>query len=233
VTLGDPGSVSIGDPVVAIGNALGQGGVPKATQGRVTALDQQVTAGDPGGQSETLHNLIQIDASIKPGDSGGALVDKDGKVIGMNTAAASGRFSIQTGSNIAFAIPITNAVTVVKQIRTGTDTDRVHIGARALLGVEACDASAAACAIDGLDIPPGIDSGALVSGVQDSTGAHDAGLHVGDVIVSVNGKSVTDSASLRLALTDYHPGDQVKVSWVDSSGRHHDANVTLSEGPPL
>ena len=74
---GDPSKVQIGDPVVAIGNALGQGGTPKASQGHVTALDQQVTAGDEGGSQETLDGMIQINAPIQPGDSGGALVDAE------------------------------------------------------------------------------------------------------------------------------------------------------------
>ena len=93
ITFGDPSKLQAGDPVVAIGNALGKGGTPTATQGKITALNQDVTAGDPGGVSETLHGMIQIDAPIQPGDSGGALLNADAEVIGMNTAAAGGRFT--------------------------------------------------------------------------------------------------------------------------------------------
>ena len=230
ITLGDPSGVNVGDPVVAIGNALGKGGTPTAVQGSVTALDQQVTAGDPGGQSETLQGMIQTDAPIQPGDSGGALVNADGKVIGMNTAAAAGRFELQTGTNIGYAIAIDNATTIVHKIEAGNDTGRVHIGARALLGVNVTNAS------DG--DPNGncsqiaVSSGALVTNVQSNSGASSAGIQSCDVITSVADKSVADSNALHLALTVYHPGDSVKIGWVDANGGHHDANVKLVEGPP-
>ena len=112
VSLADASNVSIGDTVVAIGNAGGRGGTPAATAGSVTALDQKVTAGDEGtGNSETLHGMIQMSAPIEPGDSGGPLVNTDGKVIGMNTAAAqSDDFFGQSGSTTAFAIPINKAM---------------------------------------------------------------------------------------------------------------------------
>ncbi len=225
VVFGEPSKVQIGDPVVAIGNALGQGGTPKASQGQVTALNQQVTAGDENGSQETLHGMIQINAPIQPGDSGGALVDASGKIIGMNTAAAGsgGQFNNSQGSNVGFAIPIDNAVNIVSQIRTGNDTDKIHIGDRAMLGVSAqpVDGSSAAT------------SGALVVGVQDGTGAAAAGLKQNDVIVSVNGKAIADDGALRETLSHLHPGDTVDVGWVDSAGTHHDASIKLVVGPPL
>jgi S1-C subfamily serine protease len=225
ITFGEPKKAQIGDPVVAIGNAGGKGGTPSVSQGRITALDQQVTAGDPGGNQETLEGMIQINAPIQPGDSGGALVDRNGKILGMNTAAAGGgRFNSQAGSNIGFAIPIDNAVSIVSQIRTGTETDKVHIGDRALLGVQVED-------LDGQNAA--VTSGALVVGVQDHTGASDAGVQTGDVVVTLNGQAVADSASLRRGLGKLHPGDSVRVGWVDSTGRHHEASVKLVAGPPL
>jgi S1-C subfamily serine protease len=224
VTFGDPSKISVGDPVVAIGNALGKGGTPQATQGQVTALDQQVTAGDNQGQSETLEGMIQINAPIQPGDSGGALVDADARIIGMNTAAAGGgRFNAQA-SNIGFAIPIDNAVSIVSQIRTGVDTEKVHIGDRALLGVQVQDAS-------GQNGP--VDAGAFVVGVQDGTGASAVGMQQGDVLVSLNGKAIADQEALRNALYPFHPGDKVSVGWVDASGARHNADITLTVGPPL
>ncbi|MDP9336876.1 MAG: trypsin-like peptidase domain-containing protein [Actinomycetota bacterium] len=225
VTFGEPSKVHIGDPVVAIGNALGRGGKPSASQGQVTALDQQVTAGDAGGSQETLEGMIQINAPIQPGDSGGALVDRSAKIIGMNTAAAGGgRFNAQTGSDIGFAIPIDNAVGIVSQIRSGTDTDKIHIGDRALLGVQVQN-------VDGQNAA--VSSGALVVGVQDNTGASAAGMQTGDVIVSLDGKPIANSAALRLALVKFHPGESVSVGWVDSTGKRHDASVKLIIGPPL
>ncbi len=225
ITFGDPSKVQVGDPVVAIGNALGQGGTPKASQGHVTALDQQVTAGDEGGTQETLEGMIQINAPIQPGDSGGALVDASGKVIGMNTAAAGGgQFNARVGSNVGFAIAIDNAVGIVSQIRSGTETDKVHIGDRALLGVQVQD-------LNGQNSQA--TSGALVVGVQPNTGAADAGIQTNDVLTTLNGKPITDSASLRLGLVKFHPGDSVSVGWVDTSGNSHTADVKLVVGPPL
>jgi S1-C subfamily serine protease len=224
VTFGDPSKVSVGDPVVAIGNALGKGGTPQATQGHVTALDQQVTAGDSAGQSETLEGMIQINAPIQPGDSGGALVDADSRIIGMNTAAAGGgRFNAQA-SNIGFAIPIDNAVSIVSQIRTGEDTATVHIGDRALLGVQVQD-------IAGQNAP--VSEGAFVVGVQNDTGASAVGMQKGDVLVSLNGKPIADQKALRTALYPFHPGESVSVGWVDSAGTRHNADIKLIVGPPL
>jgi S1-C subfamily serine protease len=227
ITFGNPSQVNIGDRVVAIGNALGRGGTPAVTQGKVTALDQQVTAGDPaGGTTETLEQMIQIDAPIQPGDSGGALVDAGGRVIGMNTAAAGGRFRQQTGSNVGFAIPVDNAVTVVKQIQTGVGTDEVHIGGnRALLGVRVSDVDS-----QGANAP--VNSGALVIGVEGSSAAGSAGIKTGDVVVSVDSRSIADQNGLHLALTRYQPGDQVRVGWVDTAGVQRSATVKLGEGPP-
>jgi S1-C subfamily serine protease len=229
VTFGDPSKVNVGDPVVAIGNALGQGGTPKVSQGKVTALDQQVTAGDPtGGTTETLNGMIQIDAPIQPGDSGGALVNSAGQVIGMNTAAAGGRFTQQTGSNIGFAIPVDHAITVVRQIQNGSGSDRVHIGSsRALLGVNVADANAG-----DTNCSSGQTSGALVVGVQGNSAASAAGIQECDTITSLNGKSISDQNALHLALTAYNPGQKVSVGWVDTSGGNHTADVTLGSGPP-
>ncbi len=229
VTFGDPSNVNVGDPVVAIGNALGQGGTPKVTQGKVTALNQTVTAGDPSvGTSETLHGVIQIDAPIQPGDSGGALVDANGNVIGMNTAAAGGRFRQQLGSNIGFAIPVDNAISVVHQIQSGVETGRVHIGPRGLLGVSvrnAADAAGTLCADQ-----TAVSTGAVVLEVQ--AGASDIGIGKCDVIVSVAGKDIADTNALNLALSTYHPGDRVAIGWVDTNGQRHDATAELTPGPP-
>ncbi len=94
----------------------------------------------------------------------------------------------------------------------------------ALLGVQVED-------LDGQAAP--VTAGALVTGVQSNTGASGAGMQAGDVIISVNGKSISDSASLRLALDPFHPGDSVNVGWVDANGNQKSAGVKLVVGPPL
>src|SRR5205814_3465324 len=104
------------------------------TGGAVTALERTLTAADPGGQSETLSGMIQIDAPIEPGDSGGPLLDGAGKVIGINTAAAQG-FRMSS-SNVGFAVPIDTAMSIARQIESGKTSSTVHVGPRGILGVE-------------------------------------------------------------------------------------------------
>jgi S1-C subfamily serine protease len=139
--LGDSSSVRTGDSVTALGNAGGKGGTPSVANGTVTALNQGITASDEGSgsNSEQLTGLIETNANIQPGDSGGALVNSYGQVIGMNTAASSGT-QFQSQSNQAavqaYAIPVDNAESIAKQVEAGQGSSTVHIGATAFLGIE-------------------------------------------------------------------------------------------------
>lgn len=223
--IGDADEVRVGDPVVAIGNQLGQG--TKVTQGKVTGLNQQVTASDGrGGRTETLRGMIQIDAPIKPGNSGGPLVDAEGRVIGINTAA-SGR-GLTLGVNIGFAIPIGRAMGIADQIRNGDESDGVHIGPRALLGVSVQPADEVSLGSP----PPPVDRGALVIEVDGAGAAREVGIEAGSVIVGVDGRTVDDDDELREILGDFDPGDRVRVTWVDPSGDRRSGNARLREGPP-
>ena len=133
--LGDSTGVSLGDTVVGLGNAGGLGGSPSVAAGQVTALNQSITAQDEStGASEQLNGLIQTDADIQPGDSGGALVNSSAQVVGVNTAASAG-FSFQTQEGQGFAIPINQAVTIAHEIQSGHNSSTVHIGPTAFLGV--------------------------------------------------------------------------------------------------
>jgi S1-C subfamily serine protease len=180
VTLGDSSAVSVGDPVVALGNALGRQGPPSVSQGHVTALNQTITATDQGGGNpETLNGLIQIDAPIQPGDSGGPLVDASGKVIGMDSAADGGGFNGQAPSTVGFAIPINSAMAIVKQLEAGgASPSSVPTGHGALLDVDVQDATA-----------QGV-SGALVVQVPSGSPAASAGIVAGDVIVGFDGQPI-------------------------------------------
>ena len=186
-----------------------------------------MTAGDVGsGNSETLHGMIQISAPIEPGDSGGPLVNTEGKVIGMNTAAAqSDDFFGQNGSSTAFAIPIDKAMQVVKQIEAGNDSDTVHVGERGILGVQVRNVGA-----NGLASPT--DTGAAIAGVQSGGPADSAGLSQNDVITSLDGKAVTNASDLTSLMFPYHPGDKVDVGWVDQNGQTHHDSLKLIPGPP-
>ena len=211
-------TVSAGDAIVAIGNALGQGGTPAAAQGLVTAVDQTITASDGlGTNAETLSGLIEISAAVEPGDSGGATVNTYGQVVGMTTAASSGGFRPMStnATTTAYAIPIETARSIARQIEAGVPSATVHIGLHGLLGVRVQD---------------GFGAGAQVVAVQSNSAAAAAGLAAGDVIVSINGTSISSSSALTDALSATHVGDKITVGWQDIGGQAHGANVTLATG---
>jgi len=135
VPLGNSSSVTTGASVVAMGNAEGQSAIVPVS-GQVTALNQTITAGDQGGSvtEETLHNMIETNADIVSGDSGGPLADTAGDVIGMDTAGNDGGFAVQQSAT-GYAIPINNALAVVQQIRSGQASSTVTIGYPPFMGV--------------------------------------------------------------------------------------------------
>src|ERR1700694_5224753 len=203
VTTGNSSSLAVGQPVLAIGNALGAGGTPAVTSGQITALQQTITASDSvGGSVETLTGLIQMNAVIQPGDSGGPLVDASGNVIGIDTAGQSnGRFQTNAGSTTGYAIPINAALSIARQIESGSGAN-ITVGTRVVIGGRVRDTR----------------SGATVPGVQSGSPAEAAGLQAGDVIVGVGGRPVTSTASLQTALTGHRPGDNLQVVWLDTAG---------------
>jgi S1-C subfamily serine protease len=257
--LGDSSSVQTGDAVTALGNAGGKGGTPSVASGTVTALNQSITASDEGSgaNSEQLSELIETNADIQPGDSGGALVDAYGQVIGMNTAASAGtQFQSESGQSAAqaYAIPIDNAETIADQIEAGQSSSTVHIGATAFLGIESGGSSSGSGSGDsggfggfgqgdgsgfggfGQGDGSGSDgssasSGVTISGALSGSAAANAGLAAGDTITSVGGQTVSSTSDIQQALVKYHPGDKISVSWVDQSGQSHTATVTLDSGP--
>jgi S1-C subfamily serine protease len=244
----DSAAATVGEPVVAIGNAGGTGGTPTSAGGSITALDQSISASDSlDGNSEQLSGLIEVNADIQSGDSGGSLVNSSGQVIGMDTAASSG-FSFQSPGSSGtqgFAIPIDQALSIARQIESGDGSTVVHVGATAFLGVQV---SAAA----GQGTPGGYDGGgydgggydggypgfgastpgAVVSSVINGTAAWQAGLVSGDVITSLAGQTVGSSSALSKILVGYHPGDEVQLGWTDGYGQSQTATVDLGSGPP-
>ena len=140
ISPGDSGAVHVGDAVTALGNAGGTGSLTPAA-GHVTGLDRTITASDEtGGDSEQLSGLIETDANVQPGDSGGPLLDGSGRVIGMDSAASTGsQFAFgdgQSGGADGYAIPIAHALAIVKQIESGRGSSSVHVGGTAFLGVQ-------------------------------------------------------------------------------------------------
>ncbi|WP_375482027.1 S1C family serine protease [uncultured Mycobacterium sp.] len=214
--VGDSSTVRVGDPIVSLGNAGGVGGAPSAVPGRVTALNQTVSAADAlTGSSETLSGLIQVDAAIRPGDSGGPTVNSANQVIGMNTAASD---NYKLGRGEGFAIPINQAMAIAGQIRSGAASPSVHIGPTGFLGIGVSDARGGA--------------GAVIQRVISPGPAADAGITPGDVITSVNGQPVNSATALTNILDQHHPGDSVALGLQSGMGGPRTVNVTLAPGPP-
>jgi S1-C subfamily serine protease len=226
VTVGAPSGIHVGEKLVAIGNALGRGGTPRISAGTVEALDRTITAGGgPGGQ-ERLHGLIEMDAPISPGESGGPVADGSGQVVGMITAGQQSEGS--TISRTSFAISVDSAMTIVNAIRSGHASSSIILGPRGFLGVQVTDLSARSASQVGLQIT----RGALIVEVVPGTPADMSGIPQYGAIVAIDGQKVTSASSLGSVLFDKKPGDVVRVTWTDVRGTHT-SSVTLIEGPAL
>jgi len=239
-TTGDSSTVGVGNNVVALGNAGGVGGTPSVAPGQVTALNQSITASDESaGTSENLTGMIETNANIQSGDSGGSLVNQYGQVIGMDTAASSSfqmggngggsgngfgespnsSGSGQASSTQGFSIPINTALSIASQIEGGHASSTVHIGQTAFLGLEISSSSGQG------------GSGVLLAGAAPGTAALNAGLTEGDTVTSVAGQQVNSSTDIQHILIGYHPGDKISIGWTDVNGQSHTATVTLTSGP--
>lgn len=257
--LGNSSDLKVRDSVVAMGNAEGQSQIVPAT-GQITALHQTITANDENGvdSSETLHNMIQTDAAIISGDSGGALANMSGQVVGMNTAGNNVQYS-QQGST-GFAIPIDDALSVVNQITGGHASSTISLGYPPFVGIFLASSSSSnpqiqaqqqaqgqggfgfsqpqACYTSDANLPvpttiAPVSSGALVVGTICNGPAQASGLTGGDVITAVNGQAVGTATQLHNAIANYKPGDTVPITWVSTSGQHKTSSIHLTQGPPL
>jgi S1-C subfamily serine protease len=162
-----------------------------------------------------LQGLIEVAAQIVPGDSGGPVLDSEGEVVGMATAASSGSAEV-TG----YAIPITTAKAIADKILAGESSDTVTIGLPAFLGVEV-----------GSTATTQTTAGVPVAGTVDGSGAAAAGLVAGDTITSLDGTAVTSNDALTSAIRSHAVGDRVQVGYTDASGTAHTVTVTLTAGP--
>jgi S1-C subfamily serine protease len=256
VPIGNSSSVKVGNPVVAMGNAEGRGTIT-AKPGQVTALNQTITASDDGGStdSETLHGVIQTNADVVPGDSGGPLASSAG-VIGMDTAGNNAGYQ---QAAIGFAIPINTALSVARQIADGHASSTVTIGYPPFVGVFTgsgpdsspqaqaqqeqqnggigSNGSAPRCYTrnSNLTVPSAIapvSSGALIIGTICGSPAASAGMTGGAVITAVNGQAVGSPGDLTGILSRFHPGDTISVTWVSPSGQRTTSSLHLTAGPP-
>jgi putative serine protease PepD len=211
IAIGDSSKVSVGDPVLAIGSPLGLAST--VTSGIVSALNRPVTAGTIG--SESFVNAIQTDAAINPGNSGGALVDAQGRIIGVNSVIASLSSGGVGGSiGLGFAIPINEAKRVIDEIiATGKST-------RPLMGVEIDRAFTG--------------TGARIQVIVPGGAADKAGIPVGSIIRSIDGARIPNGEAAIVKIRSYAPGTTVTVV-VDlpNRGSSNSFKVTLGSAPSM
>ncbi|MHB1928313.1 MAG: S1C family serine protease [Acidimicrobiales bacterium] len=226
------GGPRLGEQVVAVGNAGGRGGKPTAAGGTITGLDRSITASDQGvGTTERLSGLIQTSADIQLGDSGGSLIDTQGRVVGVDTAAAQG-FSFSEQGNMGFAIPIRAALAIARRIEAGRGSGAIHVGPTAFIGVRAA-AQSCAVAPGAASVPAG--SGAVICSVLAGTPAARSALRAGDLITAVGGRRVGSPTGLtHLLIALYRPGDRAVIAFLSRYGKGPAGRttVTLGSGPP-
>jgi S1-C subfamily serine protease len=225
VPLGKSSTVEVGDPIVALGNAGGVGGTPHTVSGTVQALNQTITATDlDGSHPTTLSGLIQIDAPLEPGDSGGPLINRDGLVVGINTAASANRRFRAVGDAVGFAIPIDRAAPLVAQIEAGQASATVRLGYPGQLGVVMSDPAPAAG-------PSGGVQGVTVAEVMPGSPAASAGVVAGDILTEVDGQPATAPDQVSGVIKKRRAGEKLNFAWVDGTGRRRNATVILAPGP--
>jgi serine protease Do len=225
-TIGDSSDTQVGDSVVAIGNALGQF-QNTVTSGIISGFGRSVQASsDSGGgtfssasSSEDLDNLIQTDAAINEGNSGGPLVNLNGQVIGINTAIAS------NAENIGFALPINDIKGLISQVLKTGKFERPYLGVRYIPLTAEVAKQFGISETSGAYVVPDAVSGQ--SPIVSGSPADKAGLQAGDVIKKVNGDTVTTGQGLTSLLNHYQPGDSVKLTVVRGS-KTIQLNATLA-----
>lgn len=219
--LGDSGVMQVGDKAVAIGNALGEF-QNSVTSGIISGFGRSVVAGDESG-SETLTNLLQTDAAINQGNSGGPLVNANGEVIGINTAIAGG-----SAENIGFAIPINDIKGLVKSVLEKGKLERPYLGIRYVsLDKDSAEAF-------GLDQT----SGAYVvprgnrrqESIIPGSPAAKAGLKEGDIITKIAGKEISSRSSLTSIVAQHAVGEEIELT-VLRDGKEQTVKITLEAAP--
>ncbi|WP_067861585.1 S1C family serine protease [Nocardia shimofusensis] len=239
--LGSSSGLRVRDEVLALGNAGGAGGTPTATPGRITALNSTIVALNAADFSrKALRGMVEIEAPVSSGQSGGALADRQATVVGVVTASSGetrpesepaapastesqrpipspSRARAEPARAGGYAVPIDTAMKVVEQIRSGIPSDSVHIGQTATLGVLISDAR---------------PSGARVDVALYGMPAYGAGIRDGETIVSLDGRAIGTSRALRAAIDKRRPRETVRIGVVGANGIERVVSVELGLGTP-
>lgn len=206
---GDSDSISVGQSVIAIGNALGEGKV--ATGGMISSKLKTITI------DGVAYTVIQTDSAINPGNSGGALVDYEGKVIGINTAKSSS----STIEGVGYAIPSNKALPILNDLLENGTAPKPYLG---IVGMDVTDE---------VSQKYGLPKGAYIAQVLENSGAADAGLREGDIITEFNGEKVTDMETLKAILADLSIGDIVSIKVIRNGSNTINTNITIYDANNL
>lgn len=222
--IGDSSAMKVGDPVVAIGNALGQF-QNTVTSGIISGYGRSVQAADGSGASvENLDDLFQTDAAINEGNSGGPLVNINGEVIGINTAIASG------SQNVGFAIPINNVKGLISSVQQTGRLERPYLGVIYIMLTDDLAKEYNLPVRRGAYIPAVSQLGDAGSAIVPGGPAEAADLKEGDIITKVNGRDINEKKSLVSLLSSHKPGDKVELS-VLRDGKAISLSVKLGSAP--
>jgi len=218
-TLGDSNQVKVGSFAVAIGNPLGMAFERSVTQGVISGLNRAITVSN--GQSEvSMDNLIQTDASINSGNSGGPLLNSKGDVIGINSAKA------QSGEGLGFAIPINTAKPIIDSIKANGEFHRSYIGIKGISVVDYLQAYP--------DANLGTEKGVYIDQIYTDSPAAKAGLKEGDVIISMEDQNIETMPQLVNSLYQYKAGDIVKLKIIRGKNNIKETiNVKLENMPDV
>lgn len=222
-TIGNSDDLVLGEQVVAIGNALGYG--QSVTSGYVSALDRDVTLSDGAGGTFTSTGLIQTDAPINSGNSGGALLNMRGELVGINEAKSSMTSSGTTVDGIGFAIPIAKAEPILEDLMSLTTRDKVSDDEASYLGVTCADVTSEISQM--YNMPTGV---CFTSVIEDGPAAQ-AGAKQGDVLTEFDGREISDYNSLTSVLQYYAAGETVDlVVQRSNAGEYQEITLTVTLG---
>lgn len=234
-TLGDSDALTVGEPVIAIGNALGYG--QSVTTGVVSALNRAIMMEadygsdygyfeDNSAGDKEINTFIQTDAAINPGNSGGALLNIKGEVIGINSNKIGG----SAVEGMGYAIPISDAQPIIEDLMSKETRLKVDEEDKGYLGITGIDV------VDEYSEIYGMPKGVYVSSVSEGTGAEEAGLIKGDIITALNGEEVESMDDLKNELAYYGAGETVTITIMQGSPTGYqakDVDVTLGRVPQV
>ena len=215
IQVGSSDDLAVGDPCVAIGNALGYG--QSVTVGYISALNREISASD-----ETV-KVLQTDAAINPGNSGGALVNMQGELIGINTA----KYSDTSVEGMGYALPISDVQDIINDLIAGKNVsnDGTTSG-QAYLGISAETITSQYAQL--LNMPEGV----YISSVEQGSAAEECGLQSGDIICSLDGEDIADMETFHDKIVACNPGDKVTIVYYRNNNGNYEkqtATATLKE----